>query len=154
MKVAVSSMGTDLEAQIDPRFGRCANFIIVDTDDMRFEVFDNKSIALSGGAGIQSAQFMASKGAKVIITGSLGPNAVTALTAAGIQQVTGQTGTVRKAVEDYKTGKLTVSNAADASGMSGRNPRGAGMGRGGGRGMGGGGGMGGGRGMGQGRGRR
>jgi len=109
MKIAISSVGTDLDAQIDPRFGRCAHFIIVETDDMSFEVFDNENIALGGGAGIQSAQFVASKGAKVIITGNVGPNAVSTLSAAGIQVVTGQMGTVKKAVEDYKMGTLTGS---------------------------------------------
>jgi predicted Fe-Mo cluster-binding NifX family protein len=141
MKIAMSSMGTDLDAQIDPRFGRCAYFVIVDTDDMSFEVFDNESIALGGGAGIQSAQFVASKGAKVIITGNVGPNAVSTLSAAGVEVITGQTGTVRKATEDYKMGKLAGSKEADASnkfGMGG----GAGMGRGMGRGTGRGGGMG------------
>ena len=59
MKVAVSSTGKNLDSAIDPRFGRCAYFLIVETDDMGFEVFDNQSIALGGGAGIQSAQFIA-----------------------------------------------------------------------------------------------
>jgi len=136
MKIAISSVGTDLDTQIDPRFGRCAHFIIVETDDMSFETFDNENIALGGGAGIQSAQFVASKGAKVIITGNVGPNAVSTLSAAGIQMVTGQMGTVRKAVEDYKMGTLTGSNEANASGKSGMMARGAGMGRGMGRGMG------------------
>ena len=36
MKVAISSTGKDLESQIDPRFGRCAYFLFVDTDDMSF----------------------------------------------------------------------------------------------------------------------
>ncbi|MBC8179295.1 MAG: dinitrogenase iron-molybdenum cofactor biosynthesis protein, partial [Deltaproteobacteria bacterium] len=67
MKVAVSSAGKDLDSQIDPRFGRCAYFIIVDTDTMDYEVFDNKNMNLGGGAGIQSAQFVASKDAKVVI---------------------------------------------------------------------------------------
>ena len=49
MKVAVSSTGTNLDSPIDPRFGRCANFLIVETDDMSFEVFENENIALSGG---------------------------------------------------------------------------------------------------------
>ena len=83
MKVAVSSTAKDLEAQIEPRFGRCPYFIIVDTDDMSFEAFDNESMSLGGGAGIQSAQFVASKGAKVVITGNVGPNAVSTLSAAG-----------------------------------------------------------------------
>ncbi len=171
MKVAVSSSGGDLDAQIDPRFGRCAYFIIVETDDMSFEVFNNENIALGGGAGIQSGQFVASKGAKTIITGSAGPNAVRTLSAAGVEVIVGQEGTVRKAIEDYKKRKLkstTEANVADHYGMGnspaqdasvGAPPRqgglgtGGGMGRGGGMGMGRGGGMGRGRGMGMGRGR-
>jgi predicted Fe-Mo cluster-binding NifX family protein len=135
MKVAVSSSGKDLDAKIDPRFGRCSYFIIVDPDDMSFRAFDNESIALGGGAGIQSAQFVDSKGAKVVITGNIGPNAINTLTAAGIQLVTGQTGTVRKAVEDHKDGKLKSPSDATVSGHHGMG-RGAGsalgMGRGGG----------------------
>ena len=65
MKVVVSSNGRDLDSRIDPRFGRCAYFIVVETDDMGFEAFENENMALGGGAGIQSAQFVASKGAKV-----------------------------------------------------------------------------------------
>ena len=133
MKIAISSMGRDLDAQMDPRFGRCAYFVIVDTEDMRFEAFDNENIALGGGAGIQSAQFVASKGAKVVITGNVGPNAVRTLSAAGVELVTGQTGTVRKAIEDYKKGKLTGVKEANVSnhyGMGGRASMGRGMGRG------------------------
>ncbi len=142
MKIAISSMGTDLDAQIDPRFGRCAYFIIVDTDDMSFEAFDNESIALGGGAGVQSAQFVASKGTKVVITGNVGPNALSTLSAAEIQLITGQTGTVREAIEDYKKGKLNSMSGSNGSTHYGG---GAGMGRG----MGRGGGMG--QGMGRGR---
>jgi hypothetical protein len=61
MKVAVSSSGKDLDSQIDPRFGRCAYFLIVDAQDMSLEVFTNENTALSGGAGISSAQFLVSK---------------------------------------------------------------------------------------------
>ena len=142
MKIAISSMGTDLDTQIDPRFGRCAHFIIVETDDMSFEAFDNEDIALGGGAGIGSAQFVASKGAKVIITGNVGPNAVSTLSAAGTQVVTGEMGTVRKAIEDFKKGKLSSNSGPNVPSHYGG---GAGMGRG----MGRGGGMGQGRGLGR-----
>ncbi|MBW1920081.1 MAG: dinitrogenase iron-molybdenum cofactor biosynthesis protein, partial [Deltaproteobacteria bacterium] len=69
MRVAVSSSGDQLDSQIDPRFGRCAYFLIVETDDMSFVAFPNENVALGGGAGIQSAQFVASKGVKAVITG-------------------------------------------------------------------------------------
>ena len=148
MKIAVSSSGKDLDSQIDPRFGRCAYFVIVETDNMSFEAFDNENIALGGGAGIQSAQFVASKGAEMVITGNCGPNAVQTLSAAHVEVFVGQSGTVREAIERYTRGDIkstSTPNVADHYGMGG----GGGMGRG--MGMGRGGGMG--RGMGQGMGR-
>ena len=137
MKVAISANGNDLDSQIDPRFGRCANFLIVETDDMRFEAFENENIALGGGAGIQSAQFIASKGVESLITGRCGPNAVQALMGAGIKLYVGQEGPVRDVVERFNKGEITPTTEANA-------PSHAGMGgMGGGRGMGrGGGGMG------------
>lgn len=146
MKIAVSSTGKTLDSEIDPRFGRCAYFVIVETEDMSFEVFDNQNVALGGGAGIQSAQFIASKGAGAIITGNCGPNAMRTLSAAGVKVVVGQAGTVREAAERFKRGKLDPSANANVEAHYGSSMEaGTGMGRG----MGGGGG----RGMGMGRGR-
>ena len=152
MKVALSSSGKDLDSPIDPRFGRCAYFLIIETDDMNFESIDNENIALSGGAGIQSAQFVASKGVKAVITGNCGPNAVRTLSAAGIELFVGQTGTVREAVERYRNGKLRPTNKANVSDHYGMSEAASARGIqqqtfGGGRGIGGGRGMGRGMGM-------
>jgi predicted Fe-Mo cluster-binding NifX family protein len=147
MKIAVSSVGEDLNSRLDPRFGRCAYFLIVNPDDMGFEVFTNESAVLGGGAGIQSAQFLASKGVDAVITGNCGPNAVQTLSAAGIELYSGQTGTVKEVVERFIKGKLRPTSEANVDSHFGMAP-GSGFGRGGG--MGGGGGMG--RGMGGGRG--
>ena len=57
MKVAVSSNGEDLNAQLDPRFGRCAYFLVVNPEDMSFEAFNNDSAAVGGGAGFLAAVF-------------------------------------------------------------------------------------------------
>lgn len=119
MKVAVSSTGEDLLSQIDPRFGRCAFFVIVETDDLSFEVFNNENIALSGGAGIQSASFVSSNGIVAVLTGNCGPNAMKALSAGGIEVFTGQTGTVEDAVLRYKTGSLEPSTKATVSEKAG-----------------------------------
>jgi len=158
MKVAISSSGKDLNAAIDPRFGRCAYFMLVEAGDMSFEAFDNENITLGGGAGIQSAQFVASKGVEAVITGNCGPNAVRTLNAAGVKVIVGQSGTVREVVEKYKKGLLETTseaNVADHYGSPGASPdpgifKGGGMGRGMGGGMGRGGGRGCGRGMGMG----
>jgi len=154
MKVAVSSSGQDLNSPIDPRFGRCAYFLVVETDDMSFEVFDNESAGLGGGAGIQSAQFIISKGAKAVITGNCGPNAVKTLSVGGVEVFLGNTGIVRKVLQKFKNGELTSTNVANApeySGLAGKTSYGRGKGVGGQRGMGRGRGMGGQRGLGAGR---
>ena len=142
MKVAISSSGKDLNSQVDPRFGRCPYFLIINTEDMGFEVFDNESGMLGGGAGIQSAQFVASKGAKAVITGNCGPNAVNTLYAAGIQVFLGNTGTVTEALDNYKNGNLTPAkkpNVPDHNGLAADTGSNRIMETGGGRGMGGGG---------------
>ena len=155
MKVAVSSTGNDLTSKIDPRFGRCKYFVIVETNDMHFDVFENENAIISGGAGIQAASFVASQGVKAVLTGNCGPKAAQVLSSADIEIYVGQTGTVREAVEKYKKGILASAangNVSEKFGTgSGRGMGGGGgIGCGGGRGMGGGGGMGrgGGRGMG------
>jgi predicted Fe-Mo cluster-binding NifX family protein len=79
--------------------------LVVDTENMSFEALSNESSALSGGAGIQSAQFVSSKGAQVLITGNCGPNAVQALSAAGVKVILGQSGTVREATERFNRGE-------------------------------------------------
>ncbi len=112
MRIAVSSSGDNLGAQIDPRFGRCAYFLVGNTDDMSFEAFDNENIALGRGAGIQAAQFVASKGVRAVLTGNVGPNAVKTLSAAGIHVFAGQKGSVKDAVLNYKDGKLEPTREA------------------------------------------
>ena len=136
MKIAISSSGKDLASQLDPRFGRCRYFLIVDTDDMSFEVFDNENGALGGGAGIQSAQFVTSKGIHTVITGDCGPNAMQVIVAAGVQMVTGQNGTIKDIVEAYKGGKLTATTQANVTAHAGMGGTGFGRGKGLGRGRG------------------
>ena len=106
MKIGISSTGEDLNADVDPRFGRCKYFLFVDTDTMDFEAVSNESAMASGGAGIQAAQTVAKAGAETIITGNMGPNAFQTLSAAGIKVFTGANGTVKETVEKYKKGEL------------------------------------------------
>ncbi|MGD8666151.1 MAG: NifB/NifX family molybdenum-iron cluster-binding protein [Desulfobacterales bacterium] len=143
MKIAVSSTGNTMDSQLDPRFGRCAYYLVVDSDDMRFEVYPNESAAMGGGAGIQASQFLASKGVEVVITGNCGPNAVDTLLAAGIELFTGEQGTIRDVLKKYATGNLKPSNKPTVDSHFGMGA-GTGIGRGSGvrRGMGGRGGMG------------
>ena len=112
MKIAVTATNKDLDSQVDPRFGRCANFLIVDTESMEFEVAENANVNVGGGAGIQSAQLVADSDAKVVLTGNCGPNAFRTLQAAGIEVIVGVSGSVRDAVEGYKSGTLQTTDSA------------------------------------------
>jgi predicted Fe-Mo cluster-binding NifX family protein len=129
MRICVSAESNNLDAPIDPRFGRCPYFVMVDSETMQFEAVPNMASGATGGAGIQAAQTIASKGVKVLITGNVGPNAFQALSAAGIKIVTGASGTVREVVEKYKRGELSETGAPTVGGHFGMG-RGRGRGRG------------------------
>ena len=127
--VAVSAAGTGLDAVVDPRFGRCPYFVIVDTETLQYEAVPNTSQNAPSGAGIQAAQTIVSKGVKVVLTGNVGPNAYQALSAAGIQTITGATGTIKEAVTKYKNGELKETDSHTVGGHFGMG-KGRGMGRG------------------------
>ncbi len=142
MRVCITSAGPSLDSQMDPRFGRCQYFLFVDPQSLEMEVLENPNIGASGGAGIQSAQFVANKGVEAIITGQVGPNAFTTLQAAGMKILVGASGKVREVLEKYKKGQLTsyaqgpTARAHAGMGMGGGMGRGSGRGMGMGRGMG------------------
>jgi predicted Fe-Mo cluster-binding NifX family protein len=98
LKIAITSTGKDLDSQMDPRFGRAAYILIVDTLNHGFKVLDNsENVNAFKGAGIQSAVMVSDQGAKVLLTGYCGPNAFKTLNAAGIKVANDVTGTVRDA---------------------------------------------------------
>jgi predicted Fe-Mo cluster-binding NifX family protein/ferredoxin len=162
MKIAVTATGPSLEDQVEPRFGRTPYYLFINTETMEFEALRNASSG--GGVGIQSAQLMSDKNVQYVLTGNCGPNAAQVFEAAGIHVIVGISGTIRKAVEEFKAGAFAPSKDANVAshfgmgGGSGAEPEGmytgGAMGAGQGRGMGGGRGMGmgggGGRGMGMG----
>jgi len=123
MKICVTATANSLDAQIDARFGRCSYLVIVDSETMQFEAIPNMAAGASGGAGIQTAQIIANKGVKLLITGNVGPNAFGALSAAGIEVMTGSFGTVRDAVEKFKRGELQRTGAPTVDGHFGMGKR-------------------------------
>jgi predicted Fe-Mo cluster-binding NifX family protein len=123
MKICITAEGNVLDSIVDSRFGRCKNFIFFDTDTGNFEAQENSSSQFQGGAGIQSGQFVVTKGAKAVLTGNIGPNAHQVLSAAGISVFVGVSGTVKEAIENYKIGKYKqaeIPSVGSKFGMPGK----------------------------------
>ena len=117
MRVAVSSKGDDLGAEVDSRFGRASKFLLVDTETMSFEVIENnQSLDLPQGAGIQSAQNIAKHDPQVVLTGNCGPKAFKILQAAGVAVVVGVEGVIKDAVQAYIEGKYQPAKGANVEG--------------------------------------
>ncbi len=124
MKIVISSTGSTLESEIDPRFGRCSTFLLVDTETMEKEVIQNNSESSAHGAGIGAAQTVARLGAKAVITGHVGPNAHTALSGAGVDIYTVAQGTVKEGVEKFVKGELVKTGSPTVGGHFGQGGRG------------------------------
>lgn len=123
MKIAVSATGKGLDSQVDVRFGRCPNFVIVEVEDKDIkgsEDMENTATAQMGGAGISASQLIADKGVKAVITGNMGPRAFTVFEQLGIEIYQGS-GTVKEAVEKFIKGELKKMGEATSG------PMGAGM---------------------------
>ena len=117
MKIAVTTSGKDLSAPLDSRFGRAPKFLIYDLDANSFEIIDNaQNLNAANGAGIQSAQNVASAGAQVLITGNCGPKAFRTLSAAGIKIIIGASGTVKEAAAKFQKGELAYATDANVEG--------------------------------------
>jgi len=118
MKVLITAEGKDLDANVDPRFGRAAFFLVVDVDKEEVvEAVDNAAgRGAAQGAGVQAAQTAARLGVSALLSGHCGPNAFSAMQAANIKIYTGATGTVRHALEQFRKGELTEADDADVRG--------------------------------------
>ncbi len=117
-KIAITSEGPTLDDAVDPRFGRAAGFVVIDPETMETEYKNNGAAqTMPKGAGIQAAETVAAAGAKVLLTGYVGPKAFQALSAAGITIIQNiEDMTVREAVDRYKKGQIDVATAPNSRG--------------------------------------
>jgi len=113
MKILITTVAPNLESEVDPRFGRGAYFLIVDPATLEWHAHPNPGVNASGGAGIQSAQFVVEQKVDAVISGDFGPNAFDALNAANIAMyLFGATRTVRDAIARFNAGELERVGAA------------------------------------------
>jgi len=116
VKIAVSARGQNLEAQVDPRFGRAPYFLLVDLDTMECQAVSNQA-STPQGAGIQAATLVARYQPAVLLTGNCGPNAFKVLKTAGIRVIVGVTGKVKEAVQSYQAGTLKPTDRPNVSSL-------------------------------------
>jgi predicted Fe-Mo cluster-binding NifX family protein len=117
VKIAFTTSGESLEAQLDPRFGRALRFLIYDMDSNHYELLENeKNLNAPQGAGIQAAETVARAGVNCLVTGNCGPKAFQALTAAGIRIYRSDAVTVAEALEAFTEGSLQATQSANVAG--------------------------------------
>ncbi len=110
MRVAVTATGPTAESNVDPRFGRCAYFILADTEKRNeIEAIANPNAQAGGGAGITSAQLVVDHDVTCVLTGNCGPKAYRVLAEADVDVIVGCTGTVKETLEKYRNGELSVA---------------------------------------------
>ena len=119
MKICISSTGNSMESTMDPRFGRCDFFAIVNTETNESKLIDNAAAKSGGGAGIAAGQLLVDNDVDLLITGNVGPNANDVLKAANIKIVRGKKVTLNENVEMFKKNELEVieTTVASHSGM-------------------------------------
>ncbi len=105
MKLVITAQGPTLDSPVDPRFGRARYFLLVDSDTGSFTAHDNvQNLNAAQGAGIQAAQTAVELGAEAVLTGNVGPKAFATLQAGQVAVYPDATGTVREAVEQWRSG--------------------------------------------------
>ncbi len=120
MKIAISAQGREMNSPVDPRFGRAAWLIIIDSDTRQIvDVIDNTAARdAAHGAGINAATVVAESGAEVVLTGRVGPKAFAVLDAAGIKVISDANGTVEETLNAFLSGGLTPDSAPTSDGHS------------------------------------
>lgn len=108
MRIAIAAENNNgLDAPVSPHFGHAAYFVLVDTDGGEIKSVSTIANPFCGSHGCGPVGgFVAEQGAQVMLVGGMGRRAMQALQSMGIEAVTGATGSVHEAVQQYLNGGL------------------------------------------------
>jgi predicted Fe-Mo cluster-binding NifX family protein len=120
MEIVVTANGADLSSLTSPVFGRCSAYLFVDPETLHLKAMGNPAPGTLRGAGFQAAEFVVERGAQAVVTCNVGPNAFGVLQALGVPVYLFDGGTVRDAIEAYKTGRLHPVEEASVRTHTGR----------------------------------
>lgn len=124
MRIILTVNSPSFDSEVDPRFGRSAYLLILDTETQQWEAHANPGVNATNGAGIQAAQFATEKKAEAVLSGDFGPHAFEALQAAGIAMyLYADSQTARKAIERFQAGQLRQAGAPNGTGSGGGHRR-------------------------------
>ena len=100
LRISVAAMGNTVAGH----FGHCENFIFFDTEDGK--IVNVESVPNPGHKPGFLPNFLADRGAKVIITGGMGGGAVDIFNERDVEVILGVQGDAKTAVETYLRGEL------------------------------------------------
>jgi len=124
MKIAVSAKGLELNSEVDKRFGRAENFVIIDSENRGdFYGIENAAKNALGGAGGEAVRILAKENVEIILTGEVGPKAFQALEGFEIKAFRGIEGTVQNAIDAWKENKLQEVELPSAKSHTGLNQK-------------------------------
>lgn len=112
MKIAVGSLGANLDAWVGARFGYCPQFVVVDTETMDYFVVAMPPTESEQEASLKAIRIVVQNGADVVIVEEAKPGCREVMTQLGIEVIEGVLGlTVRQVVERFKSGQLVKPEA-------------------------------------------
>ena len=101
MKIAIPSTTSDMNGEVEQKLGTAAYLLVVETDDMSFEVMAGPPLSAGPGAGVQIISQVVDMGARVILVGQVAPHIVKTLGKRGINVITRVSGPLNEAVSAY-----------------------------------------------------
>ena len=116
MKVCIPTYGEKgLDDQVGDHFGRVPTYTIVDLETNEIKIVPNTSRHMDGQGN--PPEIMAKEGVHVLICRGLGRRAIAMFEDLRIDVYIGAHGTVKDAIDAYKSGNLQKAGADDACGM-------------------------------------
>ncbi len=108
MRIAIPTVGKDLDLMSAPIFGRAPGFLVVELENDKiknYEFIPNPGASAWHGAGVAAAQAIVNANANVVITQTIGPNSFNILSSAGVAIFQGY-GKVKDLIEKFIHGEL------------------------------------------------
>jgi predicted Fe-Mo cluster-binding NifX family protein/Zn finger protein HypA/HybF involved in hydrogenase expression len=116
-RVAVASLGPNMDDMLAPYFGSAPYFIIVDITTKQFSVIQNNNLTGSGAYGIATVQLILSQGVTGVISENYGPQVYQALIVQNLQLFRAEHGKVSEALAQYESYLLSQVSNPTTQGM-------------------------------------